>query len=174
MKRTTKIMWGLIIAVALAVASNMTTGMNWDGGFPAGVFQLSIKDGEGRPVRNAVLRVYRGGTTDSALRYPLEDHLVDGDLVSDEDGRITTVRKNGGLQFGGYRWRLFWLIPIGAKAPQFDCEITANGFKPLKFDVWRLFESSYATYDDFPKTTVTVDGKGTELPIYEQSFKLAR
>ena len=166
----------IVLAVIgfLALASYFTTGIIWDGGFPAGEFRVNVLDSEGNPVKGANLRVFYGGTRDLAFRYPLDNHLQDQDLVSDEAGRITAIRESGRLQFGGHSWHLFWVIPMGAKAPQFDCEITAVGFEPLKFRVNRLFESPHMNYESFPKTKTNIGGKEIELPIYEHSFTLKR
>jgi hypothetical protein len=175
MKRLLKVATILVAMVGLlALASFLTTSIIWDGGFPSGEFRLNLRDPEGKPVKGAVLCVYRGGTRDLAFEYPLDNHVAAQELVSDESGRITAIRKRGGLQFGGHAWLLFWVIPMGAKAPEYDCEITAQGFKPVKFRVWKLFESPHKYYEDFPKTKVKVDGKEFELPIYEHAFTLER
>jgi len=166
------------IAVAvigfLAVASYYTTSHDWDGGFPSGEFRVNLHDQDGKPIEGASLRVYRGGTHDLAFKYPLDNHLAGQELVSDENGRITAVRKRGGLQFGGHGWFLFWIIPMGAKAPAYDCAITAAGFKPLKFEIRRLFESPYKYYENSPKTKLKLDAKEIELKIYEHDFTLER
>ena len=109
-----------------------------------------------------------------AFRYPLDNYLAGQALVSDESGRITALRRHGGLEFGGHAWQLFWVISMGAEAPQYDCEITAEGYKPLCFQIWRLFESPHKFYEDFPKTKRTVEGEEIELPIYEHAFTLER
>lgn len=162
----------VILAGLLALASYFTTGMFWDGGFPQGEFRVDLKDADGKPVQGAILRVYHGGTRTLAFQYPLDNHVAGKDLASDEQGRITAVREQGGLQFGGFAWLLFWVIPMGAKAPQYDCAITADGFKPLSFQIDRLFEMPYQSYEDFPKSKQTVDGKEIELPIYQHTFTL--
>lgn len=175
MKRPTKIALGVAGAAGfLALASYMTTSIIWDGGFPSGEFRVNVRDPEGRPVRGAVLRVYHGRTRDLAAGYPLDNHRTGQELVSDDSGRITTIRKHGGLQFGGHAWRLFWVIPMGAEAPEYECEITAEGFRPLKFSVWKLFESPHRSYEDFPKTKLEVEGKEVEVKIYEHTFTLER
>jgi hypothetical protein len=173
MKRKAMIgMIGAAVLALLALASYRTTYcMRW-GGFPSGEFRLNVRDGSGQPVKGAIMHVYRGGTRDLAYKYPLDNYLPGRELVSDDSGRVTAIRKYGGLQFGGEGWALFWVIPMGVKAPTFDCEITAEGFKPLKFSVRRLFESPYQFYEDFPKTKLEVDGEEIELPIYEHTFTL--
>jgi hypothetical protein len=175
MKRAVKSAAILVAVVALlALASYLTTSIIWDGGFPSGEIRLNVRDPEGQAVKGAVLLVYRAGTRDLAFEYPLDNHVAGRDLVSDEKGRITAIRKRGGLQFGGHAWQLFWVIPMGAKAPEYDCEVMAEGFKPLKFQVWRLFDSPHKTYEDFPKTKLKLDGEEIELPIYEHTFTLER
>src|SRR5262249_9290558 len=132
MKRGAKIAAAAVAVVGLvALASCMTTSIYWDGGFPSGEFRVNVRDLEGKPVKGAVLRVYRGSTRELASGYPLDNHITGQELVSDENGRITAPWKDGSMQFGGHAWQLFWVIPIGAKVPKYDCEITADGFKPL-------------------------------------------
>lgn len=170
--RTTAIVVGVISFLALA--SYFTTSVIWDGGFPAGEFRINVRDSGGKPVKGASLKVFRGGTRELAFKYPLDNHLPDLELVSDDTGRITVIRQSGRLQFGGHSWQLLWVIPMGAKAPEFDCEITAQGFESLTFRVNRLFESPHRYYEDFPKTKVKLGGKEVELKIYEHSFTLNR
>ncbi len=158
----------------LALASYLTTSVIWDGGFPSGEFRIHVRDSQGKPVPSAALRVYHGGSRKLTSGYPLDNHVTGQDLVSGDDGQITTVRKRGGIQFGGHAWRLFWIIPMGAKVPDYDCEITADGFHPLKFPVQRLFKSEHRFYEEFPKTKLRVGDKEIELKVYEQTFTLER
>ncbi len=175
MKRASKTIAILVGVVGfLALASYATTSITWDGGFPAGEFRINVRDPDGKPVQAAVLRVYHGGSRNLAFKYPLDNHLPGQQLVSDENGRITAIRKWGGSQFGGDAWKLFWVIPMEAQAPDYDCEITAPGFKPLKFSIRKLFVSRFATYEEFPKTELKVDGKEVELPIYEHNLLMER
>jgi hypothetical protein len=173
MKRRLKVVAIAVGLVGLAAfASYETTNIIWDGGFPSGEFRLRVIDPEGKPVSGASLRVYEGGTGERAYEYPLDDYLPDHELVSGEDGTIIAHRKNGEMQFGGEAWRLFWLIPMGDKAPEYDCEITADGYATLRFPVNRVFKSPYKAYDQIPTTMLEADGKLTEVPIYENVFKL--
>jgi len=144
MKRSATIGAAAIAAIGLLVlASYMTTSIIWDGGFPSGEFRVNVQNPEGKPVKGAVLHVFRGGTRNVASGYPLDNHLTTEGLDSDDGGRITAIRKYDGSQFGGHAWQLFWVIPMGARAPEYDCEITADGFKPLKFPLSRIFESPH-------------------------------
>jgi hypothetical protein len=162
------------VVAFLALASYVTTSKQWDGGFPSGEFRVNLRDPDGKPIQGAILRVYRGGTRDLAFDYPLDNHVPGQDLITDEEGRLAAIRTNDWLQFGGHAWRLFWLIPLGAKAPQYDCEITRVGFKPRTFRIGRLFESPHRYHKDFPKTKRIANGKEIELPIYEHTFTLER
>ena len=131
-------------------------------------------DSSRQPVEGAVLNVYRSGTQDLAAEYPLDDHVTGSELVSDGMGRIVVLRRYGGLQFGGHAWKLFWFIRMGAQAPKFDCEITAEGFEPIRFPLNRLFDSPHRYYEDFPKTTIEVDGESIEIKVYEHTFALEK
>lgn len=175
MKRSRMIVIAVIGLVgSLAIASYLTTSIVWDGGFPSGEVRIDVRDRDGTPVKGAVLRVYRGGTRELTTNYPLENHTAGQGLVSDEHGRITAVRTSDRSQFGGHSWSLFWIIPMGARAPEFDCEITADGYKPLHFPVWNLFESAHRHYNDFPKTKLVLNGEEIELKVYEQTIILGK
>jgi hypothetical protein len=165
---------GAVIVVLLALASFATTSRWMDGRFPQGYFQLSLCDTDGKPVKAAVLRVYRGGTRNLAYGYPLANHLPNNEITSDESGHIVAIQKSNGFQFGGHAWELFWVIPMGAQVPEYDCEITAEGFKPLMFPVTQLFDAADNRLDDQPTVKVQVDGKEWELPSYEGNFNLVR
>jgi hypothetical protein len=162
-----------LLVVLAVVASHVTTAYTWEGGFPSGEFRLKVVDPDGRPVPGAVLRVYRSGTSTPAYGYPLENHLSGQDLAGDDGGVVTAFRTRGGFQFGGTGWPLFWLIPVGGHGPSYDCELTAAGFRPLRFPLDRLFETLH-TYDRSPKTTRRVDGEDIELKVYEHTFTLVR
>lgn len=170
-----KVIWTVFgMTLLLAFLSYVTTSIQWDGGFPSGEFRIDVVDPSGRPVQGAVLNVYRSGTRELAEGYPLDDHTTGRELVSNETGRIVVLRRDGRLQFGGHAWRLFWLIRMGAQAPRFDCEITAEGFMPLSFPVNRLFDSPHRFYEDFPKTTIQEGGESIKIPVYEHTFTLEK
>ena len=170
-----RIIWTVFgIGLLLAFLSFLTTSVQWSGGFPSGEFQIDVVDSSGRPVEGAVLNVYRGGTRELAEGYPLDDHTTGRELVSSKTGRIVVLRRHGGSQFGGHAWMLFWFIRMGVQAPKFDCEITAEGFKPLRFSVNRLFDSDHKFYENFPKTTIEENGETIELSIYEHAFTLEK
>jgi hypothetical protein len=165
----------IAIVLALAALSYMTTGVNWEGGFPSGEIRINVRDSNGQPIPGAALHVYRGAPRQLAFGYPISNHTQQSGLVSDEMGRITAVHERGGLQFGGHRWELFWLIPMGKRSgPKFACELTAPGYQTAAFEIQRLFQSPYKMYDEFPKTKCVIDGKEEELKVYDQAFTLNR
>ena len=166
----------VIGVVALSgVASYFGTLRNWDGGFPAGEFRVNVQGPDGKPIEGAALRIYHGGTRDLAFNYPLDNHVDGKGIISDENGRITAIRREGGLQFGGNKRYLFWMMEIKDKGPpQYDGEITAEGFQPLKFRINELFKSPHRFYEEFPKTQRDVDGNKIELPNYEHAYTLKR
>jgi hypothetical protein len=175
MTRTTKIATAAVAIVTvtgvLAVVSY--EDVHWDGGFPSGEFRVTVRDRDNQPVKNAVLRVYHAGTRQLAIGYPLDNDQTN--LVSNENGRITAIREHGGLQFGGHYRRVFG-IKFGdtGGAPSYDCEITADGFKPLKFDFNEILQSPHHGYEDFPKTKRQVDGREIELKVYDNAFVMER
>ena len=170
-----RVAWGVFgLILFLGFLSYVTTSVLWDGGFPSGEFRLDVVDSSGQPVEGAVLNVYRGGTSELAEEYPLDNHITGLELVSNERGRIVVLRRYDGTQFGGQAWDLFWLIRMGVQAPKFDCKITAEGFKSLSFPVNRMFDSPHEYYKNFPKTTIQEDGESIELPIYEHTFTLEK
>ncbi len=125
----------------------MTTAIQWDGGFPSGELRVILRDSEGKPVKGAILRVYRGGTRDLAFGWPVDNHVAGRDLIGDESGQIVAFHRSSGSDFGGHSWELFWVIPMGAKAPDYDCEISAKGFKRLNFSIYRLASHTIFTLE---------------------------
>jgi hypothetical protein len=135
----------IVAAVAgaglLALASWATTHEDWDGGFPAGVVRLEVRASDGRPVPGAVFRVYRADGTPSP-GYPFFEPAS----PADAQGRLTVVQPHAGIQFGGRRWRLFWTIPMGVTGrPRFDCEVSADGFRPARIELFDLFAMARPT-----------------------------
>jgi hypothetical protein len=173
MRRFITLLLAVIVAVGLlGLASYITTFRYWDGGYPAGEVRLKIVNGKGEPIKGAVLRVYRGTGSQLSFEYPVCNFVADHDLVSDENGQIIAIQPRGGFQFGGEAWDLFWLIPIGHQPPKYECEIRAENYQPCRFPVGVLFESPHQSYEEIPKTMLTIRGKDIELPIYESTVTL--
>ena len=161
----------IVLLLVLAFASIETTGVIWDGGFPSAEFRLIVLDENSQPIQGAILHVYEHKKRELAFKYPLDNYTSDRDLVSDKDGSIVTFHVSRGMEFGGLDWKLFWIFPIGRGAPEFDCEITAAGYKSYKFGFARLYKTS-SDPKELPVSKVTVDGKTRALPIYNHTFAL--
>src|ERR1043166_2121533 len=161
----------IVLLLVLAFASIETTGVIWDGGFPSAEFRLIVLDENSQPIQGAILHVYEHKKRELAFKYPLDNYTSDRDLVSDKDGSIVTFHVSRGMEFGGLDWKLFWIFPMGRGAPEFDCEITAAGYKSHKFGFGRLYKTS-SDPKELPVSKVTVDGKTRALPIYDHTFAL--
>lgn len=164
---------GLAIGGILLLAglSYLTTSVIWDGGFSSGRIIIVVQDDSGHPIEGAVLHVCEAGSRQPAKEYPIHEHGL-SPLVSDSEGKIVCHQIREGLQFGGRAWLLFWVIPVGARAPDFDCTLTCSGYDPLFFSIWKLFESPHEFYDDFPKVMHVVDGQPVEMKVFEHHMVL--
>ncbi len=148
----------------LALAYFTTTCEAVDCGYPPGMFRMTLRDSDGKPVEGAVFRIDRAGTRTPAYRTPLENHIAEQNLVSDATGQLAAYHTFNGIDFGGTVWHVFGAFHFGFHTPQFDCEITADGFKPYRFSVWRLFDAADDHFRDAPKATLKTGDRETELP----------
>jgi hypothetical protein len=165
----------LLAVSVLALLANASCIMKWDGAFPSAVVPVLVTDSSGQPVPRAQLQVYDHRTREKAFGYPIDNFTEDSSLTTDDSGTLTAYHCSTGLEFGGTTWYLFGSIPIGARRPRYDCEIVAAGYKPVRFEVMELFQAPPGSYEDFPKTTIIIDGEPTELPVYGQrQFTLER
>src|SRR4029079_19278101 len=132
-RRAAAVAVAAIGAVALlAGASWATTHEDWDGGFPAGVVRLEIRTTDGRPIPGAAFRVYQ------ADGKPIPDFspFLAPDGPADARGRLTVVQPHAGIMFGGRRWRLFWVVPMGAtERPRLACEGATARVRPARGEV---------------------------------------
>jgi hypothetical protein len=157
------------VVILLAGASWATTHEDWDGSFPAGVIRLQVQASDGRPVPGAVFRVY-GADGMPSPDYPFFEPTG----PADAQGRLTVVQPHAGLSFGGKRWRLFWVIPMGVTGrPRYDCEISAGGFRPARVELFDLFAMARPTGQ-----VTTVDWRAraskAELAVYDATIILDR
>ncbi len=162
------------MAGLLAIVSCETTHIHGDGNWPSGALRLNVRDAEGKPIKGATFRIYHAGTRDLALERFHGSQADDKSLISNEDGRIVTFSPLSGYPTGFDSWRLFWLFPIQTGTEGFDCEIRAEGFKPLLFDARLLFDQLYDDYKNFPRTKVKVKGEEFEGYVFEHTFTLER
>ena len=170
------------VLIVLVVISEETTGVLWDGSFPSGEFHLSIQDEFGHPIEGATLNVFHRGTQNPAFEYPLNNYLLLNSLTSDENGMIIALHKPRGLEFSGYSWRLFWLIPMATGTPDFDFEISAKGYKTFRSSLSTIFEIAYNNYENAPTKTIQVNGYengapqlfDVEIRIFEKTIILKK
>ena len=167
---------GSVVAILLILGliSYETTQMIWDGGFPSGEIRLNVRNQSGAPVIGARLNVYDAKTGNHAFGYPLDDYVTTDSMLSDNNGRITAIRRLERLQFGGHAWKLWWLVPIQSGYPEYKCEVVAPGYEIKKFKVEELFKNPYTLYEDFPKTRVQIAGEEVVLKVYENTIALER
>jgi hypothetical protein len=160
----------------LAIASFVTTAGFWDGGFPSGEFRLTIKNANGQPIHGAVFHVFRGGTRELSFGYPFENHVAGRDIASDVGGQLTLIQPRSGLQFGGFSWKLFWLIEMGAKVPKYDCEIIAPGYQAVEISVRQIVQAPplMTTDSEIATTRIIRDGQPVELKIHERTITLEK
>jgi|ERR1043165_5204122 hypothetical protein len=161
------------VVVFLGIASYFTTSMDWLGAFPEGECRLNIRNVDGARVKGAVLRLYRGETNEPAYKQPILNYVPDKELSSDENGRIVAYTGYSG-KFGGHSWKLFWLIPMGDKGPEYNCELSAAGYKPAKFSIHQLWKTRNQFREDFHITKETFDNRELEFLVYENTFTLER
>jgi hypothetical protein len=172
---------GLVAAVlfvmimgCVAFASFRTTFGLWDGMFPSGEYHLKIQDKSGRPINGATLKVFEGGTKNVAFEYPIDNYLSEGGLVSNEQGVIVVLHKPRGFEFGGTCWNLYWVFAMCSDGPEFDFQISADGYETIKFSTTDFFEPAYHNRSS-GNTTVTLErGENVQIQIYELVFTLEK
>jgi hypothetical protein len=115
------------VAVAiLALISYFDMCCSWDGGFPVGEIRLRVCDPSGSPIAGAQLDVYDGKTRRVAHGPPLlmeDDQLP---LLTDANGEV--ICHSLGRGYGGVGRYLFWCIPIGFHAPEFECRVSHEDY----------------------------------------------
>ena len=172
---------GLVAAVlfvmimgCVAFASFRTTFGLWDGMFPSGEYHLKIQDKSGRPINGATLKVFEGGTKNVAFEYPIDNYLSEGDLVSNKQGVIVVLHKPQGFEFGGTCWSLYWVFPMCSNGPEFDFQISADGYKSINFSANDLFEPAYNDRNVGYTTIELESGESLRIPVFELMFTLER
>lgn len=146
----------------------------WDGMFPAGEYQLRIQDENGTPIKGAILNVFEMGTNNFAFEYPIDNYVSEGDLVSDEQGIIVALHKPRGFEFGGTCWDLYWVFPVCSDGPEFDFQISADGYQSIHFSTNDLFEPAYNDRHVGNTTIELGSGESLRIPVFELMFTLER
>lgn len=168
---TRRYRWSFAFVIFVAFVSMYTYSIRWSGGFPFSQIRIHVVDQDGSPLEGVELTVTPlRGTTKG---YPIAEYMGEP-LYSDSEGLIVCHQTANGIQFGGSTSFLFWFIPVGAKAPRFDVHLRHADCASESFEIQRLFESEHQFYDDFPKTTIELDGVIEEIPIREHRIELQR
>lgn len=130
----------LVFLCCLGLVSILKTMGIAEGAFPSGEFELKIHDESGGLIEGAVLNIYEGGTRSPAFGYPIDNYSAQSKPTTNDLGLLKAIHKDRGFEYGGPSFGLYWLIPIDSPVPQFDCEITAEGYKPTVFPIDQLFK----------------------------------
>ncbi len=169
--------WVAAVLLGLALvagASYLTTGMRWDGGYPFGEVRVLVVDQDGRPVPGASLAVFESTSGNVAGDYPLYENARDGGMQSGNDGVIVCHQIREGLQFGGFSWRLFWCIRMGASAPEFDFRFSADGHETTTLTAREFFDFPGQSYATAARLRFTVGGAEREAPVWTLTVTLQR
>ena len=162
----------LVALVGCAFLSFSTTFSVWDGLYPSGEYHLKIKNEKGEPVKGALFSVFHGDTKEYAFNYPFDNYLTNQEIVSDDSGVIVILHKPVGFEFGGPCWQLFFLFPICSGGPNYDFQISADGYKTVNFSVQIIFDLAYNTEEKGSASVLLENNEEIELPIYETTITL--
>jgi hypothetical protein len=159
---------GLIAVILLALASYITSARHWEGGYPFGKIVLVLRDENHDPIAGANLAVYELPLRTLAFGRPLKEHSKTSRPISDRGGRIECRQLTGPFQFGGVRFVLFWIFPIGGWGPSYICEITHSDFETVRLSLRRLFEApSRYQYEGSELIHIELADEDIPLPVYE-------
>lgn len=143
MKRSRKI-WVFVIGgiVVLGFVSYLTTEVHWDGGFLTAKFQMRFRNSLNEPVKGVMLLV-EGKDGKPLYDFPVDDFTEGSVPTSNEEGELVFHHVSNGLEFGGKRAYIFWLIPVGAcSGPEVNCRFLLNGSEVYRVPFAELYESS--------------------------------
>lgn len=155
------------------VLSTTTTGL-WDGAFPPGEYHLKIENELGDPIEGASLSIFDGGTKNFAFEYPIDNFLSAGNLISNEQGIIIALHRPRGFEFGGSCLYILWIIPMCSGSPEFNGQISAEGYRTIKFSLQELFDLAYNESSIGTSFVLLENGEIAEMPIYEKTFTLKK
>lgn len=170
----------LVVAllISLGIISAKTTESVQVGFYNLGEFHLDIRDEKGEPIEGAVLNVFDKNTKNFAFYFPVDNYQVENGLASNKEGTIIAIHIPYGFEKGHVCRKMFWLYSIcSSYTPDFDFEVSADGYQSIKFNTNTLFYSPM--YDnqsnghvDFPHPNIK--GVWVETPIYRLTFKLKK
>lgn len=158
----------LLVLIIAAIASLQTTSASWDGGFYRARYVIRVEDPAGQPLQGVEFRVL------GPSRRCHEDGLEDGmwpvyeaggrPLETDARGELVVHQPEGGLQYGGARWRLFWIIPVGHFPPEFSCEFRKTGYRVTRMP-FDEFNSRASDWYDLNDRKTELGPGGYEYPV---------
>ncbi len=146
----------------------------WDGFFPSGEYHIKITNQANEPVEGAILNVFEGGTQKPAFEYPIDNYVSDNDLKSNELGLIIALHRPRGFEFGGTCWAFLVFIQKCTDGPRYDFEITADGYKTVKYSEAILYIPVYSNMDNATTSVILDNGQEAELPIFEINIVLKK
>lgn len=171
------ILIGLILLGVLTIASYVTTATFGDDFLPSAEYLLRIENEAGKPIDGAILHTYVGDTETLVDSYPLQAYSSTGnDLKSNADGVIKIDHAPKGMKMDSDGWALFWVFPIIHGNKNYTGEITANGYKLLRFPLDQLIEVVVRNpFNTHTQTTgIIIADYELKLPIYELRLTLQK
>jgi hypothetical protein len=169
------ILIGLILLGILISASYVTTAAYGDDFLPPAEYLLHIEDEAGQPINGAILHTYIGDAETRVDRYPLEGYVIDyASNQSNADGVIIIDHLPKHMEMDSEAWALLWVFPIFKENKDYTGEITANGYKPLRFPLDQLIEVVVRNPFNRQTAKFTMNGDELKLPIYELRLTLQK
>jgi hypothetical protein len=135
---------GIVALGVLAVLSWITTLQEWHGEFPSGKWVVCVVTPEGMPVCGARLAIVVNG--EPVSWSPFDNYREVDSVATDRNGDMLLVNKKGGPGYGGHRWYLYWLLPIGNRPERPVCELrfSAKGYMDSSLSSEQVLESAGA------------------------------
>jgi hypothetical protein len=146
----------------LALVSYFEPSYHWDGGFPDGEIRVHVFDSSGSPIVGVQFDVYNGNAR-RVVRGPpllLEENQLP--LLTDANGNV--ICHSLGRGFGGVGHYLFWCIPIGFHAPEYDCGVSHKDYDSVRVRLMSLLDPSKK--DSPSSITIVLDGQPTNMAVY--------
>lgn len=173
MPRRRALVFGVFLLLLLAVASCYTTFAIAEGSFPRAEIRIELEDERGRSIVGAVFEIFESGSSagEHAIGFPIYEFNMSTRPTSDRNGLLLLHQPQGGLHFGGPSFRLFWILPVQPPVPDHACRISKEGFAPLEFSVWDLFDRR--TKQD-ETASFSFEGREVTLAVFEHEMEMTQ
>lgn len=151
----------------LALISYYEPSYYWDGGFPTGEIRLRVCDASGSPISGAQFDVYNGKAR-RVLRGPpllMEDNQLP--LLTDAKGEV--ICHSLGRGFGGVGHNLFWCIPIGFHAPEYQCRVYHQDYVSVSVGLFTVLDPSNKSSST---SNVVVFGQPEQMAVYASTVTM--